>query len=299
MAILCLDIGGTKLSGAISDENNILHSISTIPLFSGHDAKKIVTEAIIDFTDRVLDRNPEIERIGVSVPGLTDSENSIWIFSPFSGIRDLNLKECIGDKFGLPIFIENDVNSCALAEKKFGVCKDDENFMWITLSYGIGGSLVINNNLFKGTNGNAGEIGHIVVDDSGPACGCGNKGCLEAFASCNALENAFLAANPGEKKPIEELISKSFKGDKQVIEMFRDAGFMVGKAVATVANLLDIGAFVFGGVPLVYELMFDGISDGVERFAFKDTGLNIKKRKTGLGNQAALYGALTVALLGK
>lgn len=299
MAILCLDIGGTKLSGAVSDENNKLHSISTIPLFSGRDAKKVVTEAIIDFTERTLDRNPEIERIGVSVPGLTDSENGIWVFSPFSGIRDLNLKECIGDRFKLPIFIENDVNSCALAEKEFGVCKDYDNFMWITLSYGIGGSLVINNNLFKGTNGNAGEIGHIVVDENGPACGCGNKGCLEAFASCNALENAFLAANPGEKKPIEEVIAEFFKGDKQVIEMFNHAGFMVGKAVATVANLLDIGAFVFGGVPLIYELMSDSITDGIERFAFKGTGLNIKKRKTGLGNQAALYGALTVALLGE
>ncbi len=299
MAILCLDIGGTKLSGAVSDENNKLHSISTIPLFSGRDAKKVVTEAIIDFTERTLDRNPEIERIGVSVPGLTDSENGIWVFSPFSGIRDLNLKESIGDRFKLPIFIENDVNSCALAEKEFGVCKDYDNFMWITLSYGIGGSLVINNNLFKGTNGNAGEIGHIVVDENGPACGCGNKGCLEAFASCNALENAFLAANPGEKKPIEEVIAEFFKGNKQVIEMFNHAGFMVGKAVATVANLLDIGAFVFGGVPLIYELMSDSITDGIERFAFKGTGLNIKKRKTGLGNQAALYGALTVALLGE
>ena len=93
MDILCLDIGGTKLSGAIADENGNLRSISTVPLFSGQDAKRIVMEAIFDFADRVIDRNPEIKRIGISVPGLTDSEKGIWIFSPFSGIKDLNLRK--------------------------------------------------------------------------------------------------------------------------------------------------------------------------------------------------------------
>lgn len=298
MDILCLDIGGTKLSGAISDENGNLRSISTIPLFSGQDAKRIVMEAIFDFADRVIDRNPEIERIGISVPGLTDTEKGIWVFSPFSGIRDLNLRERLTGRYDIPVYAENDVNACALAEKKFGVCKDEKNYMWITISYGIGGSLVINGDLFKGTNGNAGEIGHVVVDESGPACGCGNRGCLEAFASCNALENAYLAAHPGEKKTVEELISKTFMGDTEVSEMFYKAGYMVGKAAASAANLLDIGTFVFGGVPMTYELMEDGISAGIERFAFRNTGLLIKKRKTELGNQAPLYGAATIALNG-
>ncbi|OQA49631.1 MAG: N-acetylglucosamine repressor [Firmicutes bacterium ADurb.Bin300] len=298
MDILCLDIGGTKLSGAIADENGNLRSISTVPLFSGQDAKRIVMEAIFDFADRVIDRNPEIKRIGISVPGLTDSEKGIWIFSPFSGIKDLNLRERLGERYNIPIYAENDVNSCALAEKRFGVCKDEQNFMWITISYGIGGSFVINGSLFKGTNGNAGEIGHIVVDENGPACGCGNKGCLEAVASCNAIENAYLASHPGEKKTVEELIAKTFMGDNEVAKMFYDAGYYVGKAAASAATLLDIGTLVFGGVQMTYELMEDGIAAGIDRFAFRKTGLLIKKRKTGLGNQAALYGAATVALNG-
>lgn len=298
MEILCLDIGGTKLSGAISDEKGNLRSVSTLPLFSGQDAKTIVTEAIFDFADRAIDRNPEIERIGISVPGLTDSEKGIWVFSPFSGIRDLNLRECLTERYNTLIYMENDVNSCALAEKRFGVCKDETNYMWVTITYGIGGSLVLNGKLFKGTNGNAGEIGHIVVDEDGPLCGCGNKGCLETFASCNAIEDAYLAANPGEKKTIEQLIAKSFMGDEEVSKMFYETGYLVGKAVASTANLLDIGMFVFGGVQMTYELMEDGIAAGIERYAFRNTGLLIKKCKTALGNLAPLYGAATIALNG-
>ena len=298
MEILCLDIGGTKLSGAISDEKGNLRSVSTNPLYVGQDAKRLVLDKIIEYADRVIDRNPDIERIGISVPGLTDSENGIWVFSPFSGIRDLNLRKLLGERYGLPVYAENDVNACALAEKRFGACVEEKNYMWVTITNGIGGSIIIDGKLFKGVNGNAGEIGHICVDEQGPVCGCGNKGCLEACASCHAMENAYLAMHPGEMKTTEELAAKAFIGDNELREMFYNAGVLVGKAAATAANLLDIGLFVFGGIVLTYDLMENGIKDGISRYAFKGTGLQIKSKKTGLGNQACLFGAATIALEG-
>ncbi len=299
MEILCLDIGGSKLSGAISDEEGNLRSVSTNPLFVGQDAKRLVLDKIVEYADRVIDRNPDIERIGISVPGLTDSENGIWVFSPFSGIRDLNLRKVLGERYGLAVYAENDVNACALAEKRFGVCKDEKDYMWITITNGIGGSIVIDRKLFKGMGGNAGEIGHICVDEQGPVCGCGNKGCLEACASCHALENAYLATHPGEMKATEELATKVFLGDNELRELFYNAGVLVGKATATAANLLDIGLFVFGGTALTYDLMETGIAEGVDRYAFKGTGLKIRTKKTALGTQACLYGAATIALEGK
>lgn len=298
MEILCLDIGSSKISGSVSDENGVMHSVSTNPIPTGTDIKKTVIEKIFDYTDRIIDRN-DIDRIGISVPGLTDADKGIWVYSPVSGIHDLDLRKLLGDKYNLPVYAENDVNACALAEKRFGVCKDEDDYMWIAVTNGVGGSIVTDGRLYKGIRGNAGEIGHIVVNENGPVCRCGNKGCLEAQASCYAIENTYLDMYPGDTKSYEEITTMVYMGHHEVAKMFYDAGYFMGKAVASAATLLDIGLFVFGGAPLSFELMEKGISDGIERYAFKGTGLTIKTVKTGLENKAELLGALTVALNGK
>lgn len=301
MELLCIDIGGAKFSCAISDEEGNLSKITSNTLYVGAGADRLVIQRIFEYTDRVIDRNPDIERIGISVPGLTDSDNGIWIYSPFSGIRNVNLRELFGQRYNIPVYCENDVNACALAEKRLGCCKDVNNFMWILLSNGIGGSLVINNKLFTGVRGNAGEIGHVIVDENGPACACGNIGCLEAMASSRAIENAYTALKPGESKGAEELAAFAIFGNEDLRSIFTKAGHYIGKAIASCTTLLDIDFYVLGGhVALCgYDLFEHSMAEAIKKYTFKDSSMGVTVRKTALGTNTALLGAATVALNGE
>lgn len=103
----------------------------------------------------------QMDCIGIAIPGLVDSDSVMWVYSCFSGIRDFDIAHILNKELGFPVFIENDINICAYSEKIFGSCKSTNNFMWITVSNGIGGGLILNGDIYTGAFNNAGEIGHV------------------------------------------------------------------------------------------------------------------------------------------
>ena len=209
-----------------------------------------------------------------------------------------------------PILIENDVHMGALGIKHFGIGKKSENMLTVFLGTGIGGGLIFNHKLYRGSNFSAGEIGHINVMEGGPICGCGNKGCFEALASRTAIVKRIKKDIKAKKKSvIKELIDEGKpiksgalamavkKGDKVVIDSVTNACKLTGKVLADINNLLNLDLIVLGGG--VIEAM-SGFMVPIIREVFYENSLNasikgLKLTSTKLKDDAALFGGIALA----
>ena len=150
--ILCIDIGGSKILTGIVDETGKV--LTKRKRLFDHPDKQQVVDAILQESEAVLSENSwretpaeEISCIGASIPGLTDSKAGLWVYAPFSKIENLNVRELLESRFHKPAFLENDGNICAIGEKRFGHTRDVDDFLWVTVSNGVGAGLVLNGRL--------------------------------------------------------------------------------------------------------------------------------------------------------
>jgi len=305
MNILGIDIGGSKISAGIiavdtNDNASVLYSEKEqLPAGTAADSLLAV---IKNKCDKISD-NYSFDKIGVTIPGLADSKAGVWVYAPFSGINNFPIAEKINGMYGKTVYIENDVNACAVGEKLFGCCKDINDFIWVTVSNGIGGSVFANGMLYTGCGGNAGEIGHIKVRDTAARgihdtsedflCGCGDYNCAEA-----------VAAGPGIKKryggtiTADEIAAEARNGNVKAKNVMYDTGYYIGKALSAAINMLNPEMAVFGGgVSQSFDLLEPGMKDALSDYMFKAANKNIKLMQTALGYQAALIGAAAIALI--
>lgn len=294
MKLLAIDIGGSKLmAGIVAENGEVLDSVRT-ELAPGYDA-----DFLRDTIKTAVTSLPyaQCSAVGVTVPGLADPDSGMWVYAPFSGIENLDISSFLSSLTGLPVGIENDVNACALAERQFGVCKDVDDYVWITLSNGIGGAVFINGALYRGASGNAGEIGHVnVCDEDGRRCGCGMHGCLEAEAAGPAISEEY-ELRTGRRLTAKAIAELANDGDTTAVEVYKRAGFLIGKALASAVNVLNPGLAVFGGgLSNDFELLQPSIEGALELYMFKNANKELRVVKTGLGYNAALLGAATLAI---
>ncbi len=293
-----VDFGGTKLMVGLVDEAGRIHAHHSLPTPQGG------PEAVADAVSRVIQILVLQERlvlqdlvgIGATVPGLADTETGVLRYAPAHGWRDVPFAHMLTDRLGLIARISNDVNACALAEQRFGAGKGVSNLIWITISTGIGGGLILNGQLYTG-GGFAGEIGHFVVEEGGPLCGCGHMGCLEAVASGPAI-----ARRAGEAGL---LVSDSIsvarlarEGNLIAVEVMAQTGRYLGRAVACCLNMLDPDLIVFGGgVSRSLDLILPALQATVsERTIRIDRQRVPPMTVTALGYEAALIGAGALVL---
>jgi len=294
MNILAIDIGGSKIAvGIVDDNGNVIYSEKE-KLPTGTNADLLLS-VIKNKCDTAAEKY-DFDRIGITIPGLADVKNGIWVYAPFSGINNFPIAEKISGMYGgKKVYIENDVNACAIGEKYFGCCKNTDDFIWITISNGIGGSVFTNGSLYTGYNGNAGEIGHIKVrDDDEFVCGCGGLGCVEAVAAGPGIKKRY-----GENITAEEIAKMARTGNNpKAVDIFYDTGYYIGKAISSAINMLNPEMVVFGGgVSQSLDLLENGIKDAMERYMFKAANKNIKLSQTALGYNAALIGAAAITLM--
>ena len=306
MDILALDIGGSKLMAAIvslSQDRIDIGRISYRSLGERYTADDLI--AILDDAISDLGTFP-FERIGVTIPGLADPKTGMWLYASYSGIRDFPIADILSSRYGnRPVSIDNDVNACALAEKMFGICRDVDNYLWLTVSNGIGGGLVLNGMPYPGYFGNAAEVGHFrVVEQDAFQCGCGNFGCLEAEAAGPGIVRRYrklLQTNGLEDKPItaREVVEKAKTGDRIAQEVVDTTGMLIGKALSYVANLLNLQMIVLGGgVMQSFDQFFPSLDRSFRANLFRDANPSVRIEKSALGYNAALIGAATLALHG-
>lgn len=294
MNILAIDIGGSKIIIGIVDDTGKVIENKKFLLPEKYDIDFIVDSIC---REAISYNSYSPVAAGISIPGLADTKTGTWVYAPFSGISNIPICDILSERLGIPSFCGNDVNLCALAEKRFGACKDKDDYVWVTVSNGIGGGLVLKGELYEGISGNAGEIGHFIVEEEdGRVCGCGNSGCLEAMASgCGiAAEYKKLTGISTEAKSVAD---KANEGDKTAIDVFYKSGYYIGKALSYVINILNVNtAVIGGGVAQSFELLEPGINKALERYVFWPGNKKVNVVKTGLGYYASLVGCAGLAL---
>ena len=181
-----IDIGGTKISGALINPRGAILLRTKVPSSKNAKSQDLVN-TIIDLIEELLDtsslKKTSLAGIGIGIPGLVDSTKRKVIKTPNISLSGIALASLIEKRFKTKVLLENDVNLGTLGEKTFGAAKRAHHVIGLFPGTGIGGGIIINDRLISGANGAAGEIGHMIMDIHGPLCGCGHAGCLESLAS--------------------------------------------------------------------------------------------------------------------
>ena len=305
MKILAIDIGGSQFRTALATVSGSQVAFASITQrLLQPDCTKEQLLAMLD--DSIVKTAPtgDYERIGVTIPGLAEPDTGMWVYACFSGIRNVPVAPILSEKYGnKPVFIDNDVNACAWAERQFGVCKETKDFLWITVSNGIGGGLVLNGEIYRGRFGNAGEIGHFnVVAENGFRCGCGNYGCLEAEAAGPGIARRYTALNKElpNSSPLDssarEIANRARAGDKTAKLVFDITGQLIGRAASYVVNLLNLEKIVIGGgVSNSFDLLLPSMEASLRERIFREANPKVVFEKTGLGIDGGLAGAAAIA----
>ncbi len=303
--ILCIDIGGSKILTGIVDETGKV--LTKRKRLFDHPDKQQVVDAILQESEAVLSENSwretpaeEISCIGASIPGLTDSKAGLWVYAPFSKIENLNVRELLESRFHKPAFLENDGNICAIGEKRFGHTRDVDDFLWVTVSNGVGAGLVLNGRLYEGAFKGAGELGHVKVVDHGAPCPCGGRGCLETYAAAPGIVRRYQElTGSGESITALAVSELARSGDAAALQIFQDEGFYLGKAIAGAVNVLNLPMVVIGGgVSGSFDLFAPSLHKTLEEFLFLDANRQLRVVPTALGYEASLISAGACALYG-
>ena len=184
---ICLDVGGTKVLGAVFNEaREPVHRIKKKSAENGEGLEN-VEQVIVSVVEELLSASgiplEQVDAIASSIPGVIDQKAGIVLFTPNLPMRNYDMGAAMRKRFGVPFFIGNDVNLGVLGEYRFGAARGHRNVVGVFVGTGVGGGLILNGELFTGNAFKAAEIGHMVLDPEGPLCGCGQRGCLEAYSS--------------------------------------------------------------------------------------------------------------------
>jgi glucokinase len=251
-----IDIGGTKTAvSAGSPEGQIL-SKKAFP--TDRDLKQalgnIFTEAEALISQHGKD---SIAALGISCGGPLDSDKGIIQSPPnLPGWDDVHIIEMLKDKFGLPAFIENDANACALAEWYYGAGRGCKSMIFLTFGTGLGAGLILDGRLYRGANGLAGEAGHIRMTEGGPL-GYGKRGSFEGWCSGGGISEAYFDRY-GEKISGGEVCKRAEKGDKMALTIIEESALMLGKGLALFIDLINPERIIIGSIFARSEALFHG-----------------------------------------
>lgn len=241
---------------------------------------------------------PNIAAVGVGIPGMLDASREHLFFAPNLEWRDIELRDKLADKLGLPVFLENDANVAALGEAWLGAGRDKSCFLLITVGTGIGSGLILNNKLFTGVYGLAAEIGHMTIVPHGPICSCGRKGCLETLVSAPAIfKGAQEAQIVSQGTDVREVLGRANRGDARAALVVDEAIEYLAIGLKNCLVLLDLDLILIGG----------GVGDSLGMFmeileqktlALLPVDRKVTIKGASLGNQAGALGAARLGMLG-
>lgn len=305
-----VDVGGTKIAaGAVSDSGEILAYVrKPTPASDPDSVVTVISECIQE-----LERSYDIGAVGIGAAGFVDSARSSVVFAPNLAWRNEPLAVRVSERTGHSVVVENDANAAAWAEFRFGAAAGTDSAAIVTVGTGIGGGVIINNELLRGAHGFGTEIGHICVVPGGQLCGCGLKGCWEAYSSGSALVRAareFATESPavatrilklagGKPEGITGLMvtQAAQEGDALAAECFNQIGHYMGIGLADLAAVIDPEMFVLaGGVCEAGDLLLDPTRRSMENSLTARTFRPaIPIGVATLGNEAGIIGAADLA----
>lgn len=212
------------------------------------------------------------------------------------GWYDIDAQAEMEARLGVSVRLENDANLGALAEAAFGAGQGVQDLVYLMMSSGIGAGLFLGGRLFRGAAGMAGEFGHVLVDESGPLCRCGNRGCLETFAAGPPLAE-LVSRSKGEPVSIEAMLALAADGDPGARRALEDAGRVTGRSIAALCNLLNPELVVVGGrLAHAGDLLLDPLRESVRRYAIPAAAEAVRVEAGVLGERAEVLGALALVI---
>ena len=217
--------------------------------FAGRSPESVV--AAVERSVRALSRAARVPAgrlvgVGVGLAGIIDGLAGVCRYSPFFKWRDVPLRDALADRLDLPIYVDNDVNTLAIAEQWFGAGRGIDHFLTVTTGRGVGLGIVLNGHLYRGANGGAGEFGHTVVDPAGPRCACGKRGCLEALVAEPALLREY-HARTGRTETAAGLYERARQRERAATSVLAAAGETFGLALANLVNVLNPSRIILSG----------------------------------------------------
>jgi glucokinase len=297
MIALCFDVGGSKyVAGLVDSQGNVLCA-QRYPWEAL--APEGVVASLVAAGTQLLAAHPALrpEVVGVTIPGLAKPEEGLWVEASFSGIRDLPIGRLLREAFGLPVYGENDAKACALAEKRFGAARDTEDFLYITVSNGVGGAVFAGGRLLYGS-GAAGECGHVTVVEDGRPCKCGKLGCLEMYAAGPGMSQTYLELT-GEQVTGEQIAARARQGEAAAQQVFALEGEYLGRMLGMAANLLSPELVVVGGgLSLAFDLYEAALLRSLRAHMYAAANPRLRVVPTPLGYHGGLLGAAALAVCG-
>ncbi|MGE5549728.1 MAG: ROK family protein [Bacteroidota bacterium] len=301
--VLAIDIGGSKLMlGLVNETGEILAKVKRPfpPSITADGILRAIQELWRDLRGSCPNLQPRCA--GVAIPGLADPRNGIWVHANFTEIEDLRIAALLEEELKIPVFIANDVNACAIGEKLYGACREVDDFLWITISNGIGGGLVLRGEIYEGAYRNAGEIGHLTVVEGGEWCRCGKQGCLEAYASGASIARRYAGrrhlSDPAAATAAS-IAEAARSGDDAARSIYAEAGRFLGQAISYAVNLLNPAKVILGGgVVMAFDLFRDELTATMRRMLFAQANQSLAVETTALSYNAALIGAAAIAWTG-
>jgi glucokinase-like ROK family protein len=312
--LLGLDLGSFHLRIVITDMNgNIVYKYQTQTGMREGRAR-VLEKAFRCVRDAV--KKSELPRaairgIGIAHSGVIDSDAGVVLSYPRPGQmaewKNIPLRNIFEDEFRVPCLIEDSVRATAIAEKRFGLGRNLNNFLYIDVGMGIGAGIFLDGKLYRGGGGSAGEFGHITVDETGALCSCGNNGCLETVASCAAIIQAVrtameqgidskirdLAAGDLDRVSIELIAQAAAENDSLAFRVLQKAASYIGIGLADLVNLLNPQVMIFGGALFraVPQLLADPLRRIIKQRSLEKSANEVQLRVSELGSEAGALGA--------
>jgi predicted NBD/HSP70 family sugar kinase len=281
----------TNFEGAIVASNVTPYNVEDGP-FSAVEKIRMAVEQILESTNIPLSK---IQGIGVSAPGPIDNENGIIISPPnMPGWRNVPLRDLISSEFHLPCYVEKDANAAALGESRFGTGRGVNDLVYIMVDVGIGGGIIVCNDIYRGFLNGAGEIGHTMVDTNGPLCNCGNRGCVEAVASGLAIEREVRRELDANVK-LEQLLAHDYRDRASLDKYLAKAGEYLGIAIGNVCNTLNPPLVILGGEVIdSSDVYFENAREHARLRILPDFAQRVQIVRGKLGKLAGAIGAATI-----
>lgn len=307
--VIGIDCGGTNLKIGLIDRKGVILYKEEFPTKRYFDKKKFLSfieERVRYIIAQKRLRKSDLLGLGIGIPGLIDHKKGVvHHLTNIPNWKEVNLKGLLERGLNLPVYIDNDVNVMSLGELKFGSGRGKKNIVCLTLGTGVGGAIIIDGKLYRGSSDSAGEIGHVPINEYGPNCMCGSSGCLERYVGNRYIvESAIEKIKKAKKTKIlklakdylkitPEIISRAANAkDKLAIEIWREVGFHIGCALAGAINILNPEMIIIGGgVADAGEILFNSIKSAIKKKAISPSKDIVRIVRARLGKDAGLIGA--------
>jgi glucokinase len=241
--VIGVDVGGTKTLGAVVTRAGAIEERLERP------AETASSDALLASLDGLIEElraTADVSALGVGIPSRIDQRRGRSIAAVNLPLEDVDIRDRMCERHGLPVGIDNDANAAAIAEWKAGAARGADNVVMLTLGTGVGGGLIVDGRPFRGATGSGAELGHIVIDVDGPACPCGGRGHLESYASGPVADRVAREVF-GPDSDAGDLVARAWAGDDAAVDALAQIGRWLGAGIATFVNIFEPALVVVGG----------------------------------------------------